>query len=99
MGTSPLSDAARRVAILQTIRADLARHDPVTAVYARHAEALDVSYERFCRLIAPLVSEATIIPKLTPVAQAPVRPRPAAPHDAEAEIEALVDLLLARGAR
>ncbi len=96
-------DAAPPVleALMPVIRADLARHDPITVVYARHAAALDATYQQFCKMISSFDGIPSPLPTLTPVTQAPVRSRPgkaeAAERD-EAEIEALVDLLLARAA-
>ena len=59
-------------ALMPMIQTEIARCEPITVIYARHAAVLNVSYEEFCRMITPLVGDATLIPKLSPVSRAPV---------------------------
>ena len=70
---------------IDTIRAELAQGWPLTAVYARHREALGIGYWGFCRLVARHAADARPVP-MHAVNDEPKRKRHAAPgtasHDA-----------------
>jgi len=62
---------------IDTIRAELAQGWPLTAVYARHREALGIGYWGFCRLVARHAADARPVP-IQAVNDEPKRKRHAA---------------------